>query len=57
LDLPLPFTASFMRMPSLPQLVQLQVTEEGIKLDANNIGAGKTLLFELELVDIQRADE
>jgi FKBP-type peptidyl-prolyl cis-trans isomerase 2 len=30
------------------------VGEEAIKLDANNLGAGKTLLFELEVLNITR---
>jgi len=37
--------------------VVLEVTDEVVKLDANNLGAGKTLLFELEVVDIQRQDQ
>ncbi|KAI8468082.1 MAG: hypothetical protein J3K34DRAFT_428330 [Monoraphidium minutum] len=36
--------------------VVLEMTDEAIKVDANNIGAGKTLTFEVELVDIQRTD-
>lgn len=35
----------------------LQVGEDAIKLDANNMGAGKSLVFTLELLNIQRADE
>jgi FKBP-type peptidyl-prolyl cis-trans isomerase 2 len=37
--------------------VVLEVGEEAIKLDANNVIAGKTLAFELEVLDIQRATE
>lgn len=32
----------------------LEITDEAVKLDANNLGAGKTLLFEIEILDIQR---
>lgn len=34
----------------------LEVGEAAVKLDANNLGAGKTLLFELEVLDIARPD-
>jgi FKBP-type peptidyl-prolyl cis-trans isomerase 2 len=32
------------------------VGDDAVKLDANTLGAGKTLLFQLELLNIQRAD-
>lgn len=36
--------------------VVLEVGPDAIKLDANNVGAGKTLLFELEVVAIERGE-
>jgi FKBP-type peptidyl-prolyl cis-trans isomerase 2 len=36
--------------------VVLEVNDDAIKLDANNLGAGKTLVFELEVLDVQRQD-
>jgi hypothetical protein len=32
----------------------VEAGEDAIKLDANNLGAGKTLLFELEILNIAR---
>ncbi|GBF90665.1 hypothetical protein Rsub_03237 [Raphidocelis subcapitata] len=36
--------------------VVLEVGEEAIKLDANNVSAGKTLVFQLEVLGIERAE-
>lgn len=34
--------------------VVLEISDSEVKLDANTMGAGKTLLFELEVLDITR---
>lgn len=34
----------------------MEMGEDAIKLDANNLGAGKTLVFEIEILDITRQE-